>query len=206
MSNPEEEIILTEQDPVFTTEGEHLEPHIEKMENKGLIDYAQLDNIDNSRYKPEQRLAAIVAWLTTQSDYEASRMTGIPASTIKTWRNYAIWWRDQLNMIKADRQEELDARLSQLINKTTREIEDRLDNGEEVIYKDGQVQRKKVGARDLAIIAGTLYDKRALIRGDATSISSTNGTNDAMKTLEKRFEDMAKQLQAKTIDGEVVED
>jgi len=65
-----------------------------------------------------------------------------------------------------------------------------------------------MGGKELAIVLSILYEKRALLRGDVTSRTETGGNKDAMKLLQDKFEDIAKQLSATPINNtyEVIED
>jgi hypothetical protein len=46
---------------------------------------------------------------------------------------------------------------------------DRLENGDPVLIS-GEIRRTPVSARDLAMVAAIVYDKRALLREDPTAI------------------------------------
>jgi hypothetical protein len=56
--------------------------------------------------------------------------------------------------------------------------------------------------RDIAVTLGVLYDKRALIRGDATSHTVSVSHDKKLEGLESKFKQFAMQLEAKTFDGE----
>ncbi len=55
-----------------------------------------------------------------------------------------------------------------------------------------------MGGKEIAIVLSIMYDKRALLRGDVTSRVEKKGGN-AMQLLQSKFEEMAKQLEAKPI-------
>lgn len=59
--------------------------------------------------------------------------------------------------------------------------------------------------KELAVTLGVLFDKRALIRGDATSHSVSISHDKKMEQLESKFKQFAMQLEAKTIEGEAEE-
>jgi hypothetical protein len=68
---------------------------------------------------------------------------------------------------------ELDGAFTRIIHKATDELLDRLNNGDAVLI-DGEVRRKPVSARDLALISGIAHDKRALIRRQKLSLQREN--------------------------------
>ena len=61
-------------------------------------------------------------------------------------------------------------------------LKDRLRNSDAHIGKSGEIIRKPIGGRDIAVITGVLFDKRALLRHQPTSIS---GKVDTEKQLEE---------------------
>jgi len=58
---------------------------------------------------------------------------------------------------------ELDGALTRIIHESTAQLLDRLRNGDPVMVA-GEVRRKPVSARDLALVVAITYDKRALVR------------------------------------------
>ena len=55
-----------------------------------------------------------------------------------------------------------------LLERALTELSDRLDNGDVTIHQ-GVTVRHPVRAKDVSVIAGIMYDKLALLRGQATS-------------------------------------
>ena len=133
----------------------------------------------------------------------------IPDSTIRWWATQASWWPELMKVLRKEKDEELDAMQTEIIHKAGEELVDRLTKGDEVITKDGDVVHKAVSARDLAIIHGTLYDKRALKRGDPTS-KVERSDSDALAQLAEQFSNFAKKMEesgnlAKPINGDVTD-
>ena len=54
-----------------------------------------------------------------------------------------------------------------------------MENGDPVLVA-GQIKRKPVSARDLAMVAAIVYDKRALLRDDPTAIVRAPFDKEAM--------------------------
>lgn len=52
--------------------------------------------------------------------------------------------------------------------------------------------------RDLAVTAGVLFDKRALIRGDATARNISSNQIKTLEGIEKRMQQFATDLKQKT--------
>lgn len=134
------------------------------------------------------RITAAYAWIVTGSCEKASKLCGIPARTIRDWTN-TDWWVDLIQEARKHKQQELDAQLTGIIHAAGEELMDRILNGDEVMKKDGTVARRKVPAGTLGIILATQVDKRAIIRGEPTSIRGEK------KTIKEQLENVAKELQ-----------
>ncbi len=116
----------------------------------------------------DDRIQAAVAWLITGSVEEAGKLCNIPPRTIRDWMTKG-WWEEVLGEAKTIKQKELDAVWTGLIHKSTTELRKRLDDGDPVMTKTGEVKFMPVKARDLAVIMAITTDKRALSRNQPTS-------------------------------------
>ena len=160
----------------------------------------------NGKWSVEDKVRAATAMMITGNSKQAEKQVGIPAATIRWWATQASWWPELMKAVRKEKDEELDAVQTDMIHKSIDELKDRLENGEEVVTKDGDVIHRKISARDLAMIHGTLYDKRTLGRGNPTS-RVEKSDNEALANLAKQMEKFAQQMQdsgafAKPIKGE----
>lgn len=121
-----------------------------------------------SKHSPDLRMQACATYLATGDSRQASRLTGIPDRTIRSWFDQD-WWIKDTERLRAQFEKQLDAKLTAIIGKAMDVTLDRLENGDELIGKDGAPIRRKVSGRDAAVIGGVAFDKRALIRGQPTS-------------------------------------
>ena len=168
----------------------------------------------NGKWSPEDKIAAATAYIYTGTSQAASRMLRewgieIADSTIRWWATQSSWWPELVKQVRKDKDEEIDALQTNLLHETGEQILDRVRNGDEVITKDGDIVRKKMTGRDLTIVHGTVWDKRALKRGNPTTRVEKND-NEALLELAQRFNQFAKQMEesgnlAKPIEGEVIE-
>ena len=128
---------------------------------------------------------------------------GCDRTTVRNWAN-KDWWPIMLEEIKYLKNIELDSKFTNALEKSLYELNDRLDLGDEVVNsKTGERYRKKIGARDAALIAAIMYDKRALLRGDPTQIKENNfNMNDRMDQLQGMFDKIARKSEEKIIEGE----
>lgn len=165
-----------------------------------LIDF---DLGSSVKYTDDQKLHAVVVWLLTRNMNMVSAETGIPLDSLKHYKYRTDWWPRVEQAVKVLKNEEMDRKLSDVVDYAMDEIFDRLENGEEVVLKDGTKVRKKVGAKDLMTILGISYDKRALLRGDPTARIEKKDNVDQINKLAEQFQKIANQ-NAYSIEAEKV--
>jgi hypothetical protein len=68
--------------------------------------------------------------------------------------------------LRAEKGAELDGVFTRIIHEATEHLLDRLKHGDPYVV-GGEVRRKPVSARDLALVAAITYDKRALSRNSS---------------------------------------
>lgn len=116
----------------------------------------------------DSRVQAAIAWLITGDSEEAGRLVNIPARTIRDWMKMP-WWEEVLAEARTTKQKELDALWTGLIHKATSSLRNRLDQGDPMMTKAGEIKYVPVKSKDLAIILSIAVDKRALLRNQPTS-------------------------------------
>lgn len=139
-------------------------------------------------YGPQDKLRAALAYLISGNSIDASKNCGIPDKTIRDWTR-ETWWADYIAEARKEKNDELDAAFTSIMHKAVGEVQDRIENGDEVLEpKTGTKHRRKVSARDATLIAAVLTDKRAILRGEPTRISKTVSEKDRLKDLAKDLE------------------
>ena len=144
-----------------------------------------------SKYTVEQKIQCVTLYATTGRIKDIHKATGVPSGTINQWKNKAAWWDEALAEVRLTKNEELDALLTYGLHKASEEMVDRLENGNEALV-NGEVVRVKVPARELAQAVNCLYEKRALIRGTATSVTEKKVD---FSDLALQFKEFSKELQ-----------
>lgn len=147
----------------------------------------------HARYPAEIKIASAMGYLMTGSCRGASKITGVSHQMISEWKNKAQWWPIVFAKVKREKQDELDAKLTGMIDDLTAGISDRLENGDEVITSSGLKKYRKVGAKDMTVMLSIMFDKRSMIRGDPISISGKADPTDIMNKLREEFAAIAKQ-------------
>jgi hypothetical protein len=131
---------------------------------------------------------------------EVSRLTDVPISFIRLWKQEP-WWIEIQKQVYVEQNENLAARISTTLDKTLAQLTDRLEMGDVYYDKAGIEKRKPVNTKVLAEVFTTLSHQRQVTRGEPTSIVARIGMEDRLKVLQDAFLRFA---EAKTIEGEVV--
>ncbi len=122
-------------------------------------------------YTDYEREQAIAAWVAEGSYAKASDITGIPATTIRTWHDTKPEWWSQIEGRERDRfEKEQRSLLTKIREKSLVELSERLQHGDERVSTKGEKIRVKVSARDVATIYGICTDKMRVLQGLPTSI------------------------------------
>ena len=180
----------------------------EKSAPMTLLDATEFADMMADIYNPQAKIApelkvqAAVCYMLTGTVKGVERMTGISHQTVSEWKNKSLWWPSVLTKVKKDKQEELDAEITALLHQSTAALKDRLEHGDVTLHKMGdsvEKHEKKLSGRDLATIINTLYDKRAMLRGDPTSISAKTTSSDVLEELKATFEKIADSAYTKKV-------
>lgn len=134
------------------------------------------------------RCLALVAGGTSRAT--ACKLTGIHRRTFDRWRDKE-WFSQAIDLIRKQLDDQLDGKMTKVINKTIDKLYDRIDTGDAVVQRNGELVYKPVTAKDAAIISSIFFDKRNLLRNKPTSITSTQSTNEHLQTLASRFREIA---------------
>lgn len=165
-----------------------------------LIRIRSTENYDKDDVIKAARLYLI------KGNYTAvARELGIHVTTIKRWSE-KDWWPVIIEELRFLRLVEIDGKYSNILDKSLETVLDRLENGDEVVVGK-EICRKKVSARDAALISAIMFDKQRLLHGDPTQIAQHNfDVDERLGSLMNTFEQIAAKSQEKVIDGEVIED
>lgn len=106
-------------------------------------------------------------------------MHNIPRTTIDGWIK-SDWGVELLVKIRHEKGEEFDANITKLIDSAFEEAQDRVENGDYRVSKDGKLIRVPMGGKELVISGATAYDKRQLHRNQPTAIRGDSNTVQAL--------------------------
>ena len=145
-------------------------------------------NIEGKRgwWSEKKRVEALTIFAATGHFGETERLTGVPHHTIRSWLKEE-WALKILDEIRAENDQAIDAKFTQVIGTANELLLDRLQNGDEKVLKDGSKIKVAVPAKDLAIITAINIDKRQLLRGKPTSRSESISESGRLQKLESMF-------------------
>ena len=167
------------------------EAKLRKVWGMSELGKALISKQPGSKYTNEERRAVIADYFVTGNITKTADMNNIPRRTVGTWIN-SEWGVELLAEVRHEKGEEYDANLTKLIDSAFSEAQDRIDNGDFRVTKDGKLIRVPMGGKELVISGATVYDKQRLHRNQPTSITSKHDTKslaEAWKELSRTMRD-----------------
>lgn len=145
-------------------------------------------------------MQAVSAYLVIGNFRLTAAAVGIPEETLRRWK-LQPWWKEAEDEIKRSSKIELSGKITNVINKTILQLEDRVENGDFVYNpKTGKYDRKPINASIASKITGELIGKNLVLEKEVEKERVTDeGLEDRLNKLK---EEMLRFAKAKTIQGE----
>lgn len=156
----------------------------------GSPDLVKMIQESNPKYRkipPETRILAAGLYMVLNSTRKVAQILDFHESNISAWKKEP-WWHAATREIRKTKNEELDNKFTSLLDDIVDEIADRVNNGETVVDKDGNIHKVPAKLSQLATTMGITYDKRALLRGDPTSKVAKVDVNEHLENVAARLE------------------
>lgn len=167
-----------------------------EVEIREEVDLSYIDS-PHAKYPKELKIKAAATYLTSGNVTETAMICGVDVKLISDWKQNSKWWPQLIDDMRKAKQDQLDAVLTTAIDGLLDKLGTRIEQGDPYVKKDGTIGYLPVKTKDLAVTMAVLYDKRALVRGEATSIRKES--TESLKTLENRFKEFALQLKEKDV-------
>lgn len=113
-----------------------------------------------------RREAFVGVYFETGNAVKSAQIVGIHKNTAHEWTK-APWFEKAIKELKRSLDKQMDGRITKILAKSLDALEDRIEKGDTKVLstKDGIFREQvPVSARDLAVVTGVLFDKRAAIR------------------------------------------
>ena len=140
-----------------------------------------------SKYSDEDRRQAVAYYCVLGVMSKVSQATDIPTTTLAHWKNKSDWWDGMVAEVRIEKEAEIQAQFSKIIEEACKSVLDSLENGDEVHTKDG-IQRIKMKGRDAATVGAIMFDKLQLSLNRPTSIKGDTGS---LEELAQKFRDLS---------------
>lgn len=153
----------------------------------------------------EDKSRGVAAYVTTGSFTKAAAITGIAETTLRYWAKQD-WFAEEAKRVDRQDTEELKAVFTRISKKASSELEDRLERGDEVIGKDGEIILKKIPGKELAIIAAVAADKRKMQMEIPQTVAIQNSQEKLLSLMESfmRFAS-AKEIKQEKADENILD-
>ena len=158
----------------------------------------------------KERIEVATLYAALGSVKAVGELTRVSDTTIRGWVQQD-WFKALLDEIRAENDHAIDSKFTEIVGKTLDQLSDRVENGDHVLTKSGEVVRVPVKARDLSIVAAINIDKRQLLRGKPTQRTeqvANASVEQRLKVLADNFKQLSgrKLHEPETIDAEIVEE
>lgn len=150
-----------------------------------------------TEYSLEQKYAAAAHYYQYHNLKKCERDLGIPVATLSGWKE-SVWWDDLTKQVIKDIDAKMRSTGLEIIEKAQAAILDRLDNGDSVITKTGQIVRKPAALRDVLFTFLTTFDKNRIINMQPTSV---NGGSAVSAELTKQLREIGEALRKQSEDS-----
>jgi uncharacterized protein (DUF2384 family) len=139
-----------------------------------------------------KRVEVVTGYLILGKAPLVEAMTGVPAGTIRRWKQEP-WFNEMVNQIQKEDDQELDAKLASRLSKALDIIDDRLTSGDYMFNpKTGEFTRRPVSMKDTWKTTKELVDLRLMLRKQPKEQAGAEAVGDILKGLAREFADMAR--------------
>lgn len=152
-----------------------------------------------SQYDDVIRQRTIAEYVVSGNVVRVSESVNIPRQTVQDWVK-SEWGIDLIRTIRHEKQDELIAGYTNIIDGALQSVTERLTTGDYAgLDANGDMLYKPISARDSILIAAVSTDKMRLLSNQATSITVTDN---ALINISKQLAAFAvdKQDKCRTID------
>ena len=134
-------------------------------------------------------------FVVTGNITKTAALHNMPEQTVRDWTK-SEWGIELVGEIREQKAPELDANFTKLIDSAFKQAQDRVDNGDYRVTKDGKLIRVPMGGKELVISGATVYDKQRLHRNQPTAIT---GKAETLNSLAKQFDQLAQSYKEKQV-------
>lgn len=145
----------------------------------------------NKHWSDSQKIEAVTTYLALGNLVLTSNVLKIPEMTLRGWKQ-KDWWKQIADELAVQEDLQLSTRLKNIIETTISATEDRIKNGDWFYNnKDGVLQRKPVGLKDVHKVTMDFIDKREHLANKTPTSVALEAVDERLKKLAEKFEQIA---------------
>jgi hypothetical protein len=145
-------------------------------------------------YSWEKKIDVATKYMALGNMRSVGELTGIPYVTLIGWKR-TEWWGELIEEIRKTRKTEMNTKLSKIVDKSLAVIEDRLENGDWVMTKDGDLSRRPVTMKDANTVTKDLLAHQVRVEEMTNKLEVQKETvQDQLQLLAKEFAKWSKKL------------
>ena len=157
------------------------------------VPVAQRAGAEGAALTPEAQKRLCHAFFQTGNLSAIARDEGVRYATLLDLARQS-WWREEIANLEREAAAQLKVRLSSILDVTLEKLQYRIEEGDMKWY-DGELRQVPICGRDLAAIAGVVFDKKMAVEQSQTGFGSAEA---------KRLSDLAAALRAVPM-GEIID-
>lgn len=146
-------------------------------------------------FSDKKKIEAVTIYAVTGNVSEVERITGVSRATFKKWQQEE-WYLQLIEQLRNENDGKFESVATEILNKLTDAINDRVERGDYVVLKDGSMIRKPVTLRDLIGAMMITFDKRQMVRGRPTSRSESVSIEGRLEKIIDQFTQLSKKSTA----------
>ncbi len=156
-----------------------------------------------SKYTDEDRRRAVIEYHVSGLMTKVSDVTGIPETTLATWKNKTDWWDDLVVTVRSEINEVILAQNLQIATKAGERVLDSLENGDEKLVWDKDkgehvIKCVKPSGKDSMVISGISQDKARVQLNLPTQIHA-QGADVQIKSFIDEFREISNSFKEKQV-------
>ena len=144
----------------------------------------------------ERIIRAATVYALTGSMIATSEQCNMSIGSVHGYSKLPLF-QTTFETVRKEKISEIQARLSHIVDLSSRALADRIENGDEYVSKDGSIQRKSMSGKDIAIVMGITIQRGMELAGTAPSQSNSA---DKLAELAAKLERLALLQSGKTIE------
>jgi len=154
-----------------------------------------------SQYSDDDRRQAVIEYFVHGVMTKVSEVTGIPKTTLATWKNKSDWWHDQFLEVQDEIRERIHVQNLRIATKAGERVMHSLEHGDEKLVVDKKtgehvIKHVKPTAKDCMVVSGIAQDKAQRHMGLPTEIHAKTA-DEFTKSFIEEFTQIAQTFKEK---------